>query len=408
MRAFLKCAVLAVFATLFVACGDNPNGPDYDVQPTAKMAAPDTTAPEVIISDNTPEGDVRMDADGRLHVGVKAVDAGGIKIRRANPCTLKVQCADGSAVVSPRGLSPMSDESDTLWFWGYWDACPKNTTGKSQTVALTVPVVDMAGNVGMDSRILVQSVYTSPDQLANQTVLASYVEVTETETVTKIEKVTNTGGGAGPGSIGTTTVVSSNGHGGSSNHTQPPTQSTSESVVVGTITIPPSMYTLVDEDSEAERLGWEMPICIQVPGTSGCYDGFWKTIGQYAGATDGVDEILWINFKEGMPVDILYPPPPPAEMLDFTLMMLHDGILDRFARDIRSLETTEMVFELWIQYGTYSDATFVWDPKLLPPDAEGEVIDVYLGNRFADIRNGRVTVYPPFDKIKFVVRRGAS
>jgi hypothetical protein len=50
----------------------------------------------------------------------------------------------------------------------------------------------------------------------------------------------------------------------------------------------------------------------------------------------------------------------------------------------------------------------VWDPKLLPPDAKGEVIDVYLGNRFADIRNGRVTVYPPFDKIKFVVRRGAS
>ena len=230
MRAFLQLRFV-LLAAFFVACdqGNSPNGPDYAVRPAARMAEPDTTAPEVIISDDTPEGAVRMDGTGRLHVGIKVFDAGGIKLRYATPCTLKAQCADGSLKTSPRGLSPVSEESDTLWFYGYWDACPANTGGSPRTVVLAAPTTDLAGNVGADSRTLVQPVYVPPppdsEEQSPTAVLASYMLTSEQPAA--VEKVVSTpvaetrearssaviptfveAGGAGSGSTGTSAVVS--------------------------------------------------------------------------------------------------------------------------------------------------------------------------------------------------------
>ncbi|MBI2050404.1 MAG: hypothetical protein HYT31_01185 [Parcubacteria group bacterium] len=383
------CATLAALAVVIIAgCGDDdhsPLGPAVDVRPAGKMAAPDTTAPVVVIADDTPAGEVRMDGSGRLYIGMKALDAGGIKLRHANPCTLKVRCADGSQAVSARGLSPVSDTSDTLWFWGYWDACPGNTAGSPQAVNLTVSVVDMAGHVGADSRTFVQPVYVPPPQPAPQpqAVLASY---TEPEPAAKVvsNPVAATCEKCNSSSVQT-------GGTGSANPKPPPADVPNIALIVDGVRQVP--------DNEEVSAGWEVRLCREgIP----CTDSFWKVFGQHPLATDGVDEILARDFEEGVPADIVYPPLPPGENRLFLLMLGNQYLI----RDIRGMESDESVFRFYIQHAPDPLTTLTWNLSRLSEVATGEVVNAYTGDRLADIRDGEVTIYPPLDKVDFIVRRG--
>jgi len=166
--------------------------------------------------------------------------------------------------------------------------------------------------------------------------------------------------------------------------------------------------------------GWEMPIYI----LEMSLDSSGKVIGQYPGATDGYDELPPSYVERiGIRYDVGYPPPTPSELRDFAIIL--EG--DRVARDIRGMNSIDMVFVVEIQFGlsdtessdpnfirtgiNNTSATLVWDPDLLPLDATGEVRDVYFDSHLADLRDGRVTIKQlpghsrPFDRIKFIVRR---
>ncbi|MBI2466140.1 MAG: hypothetical protein HYV66_02860 [Candidatus Sungbacteria bacterium] len=527
MRAFLKCAVLVAFAMFFIACGDNPNGPDYDVQPAAKMATDVGVTTAVAFTGDTDAGELRITAEGYFHGGIIANSAMTACTKTSGtPLTISAMVGTSEKVVQ-RGLSPVGDGS-SVW-WGYIQGYPKNTTSESRNVTFIVSATDTNGVVvGADTITLVQPVYDVPSpqpmplSLFMEASYVSYMEVTKTETVTKTEEITNTGGSAGPGSIGTTTVISGSGHGGSSSNTQTPTQSVAELItvsstssvetgndsiesmalesdnkqssivvlspnggeswslgstqtikwssrnvkkvsfwlcrgntcgrigvgklpatgianigsytfVVGTDVTPFGAYvpssslipssnlkirvaseddypiSSVDDKSDEPfsveyekvpqvlQLGWEVRLCREgIP----CTDSFWRVFGQHPLATDGVDEVQAIYFQEGMPADIVYPPLPPGENRLFLLMLGNQYL----TRDIRSVGSSEVVFRFYIQHAPDPSATLTWDLSRFPKTATGEVVNTYTGSHLADIQDGEVTIYPPLDKIDFVVR----
>ena len=117
-----------------------------------------------------------------------------------------------------------------------------------------------------------------------------------------------------------------------------------------------------------------------------------------------MDEVLAIDFREGMPVDIEYPPLPPGENRLFLLMLGNQYLI----RDIRSMELGEIVFRFYIQHAPDPSTTLTWDLSRLLKTATGEVVNAYTGSHLADIRDGEVTIYPPLDKIDFAVRHNQN
>ena len=148
-----------------------------------------------------------------------------------------------------------------------------------------------------------------------------------------------------------------------------------------------------------EKNGWEMAIFMQEISDNIEYA---RVIGQYSGATDGLDKTPHLHSYTGEPFDLEYPPAPIFNIQDFVLM--NDG--RRLARDIRNIDQDKMIFDIWVQFGTGNgSAAFTWNPDQLPPDAKGELQDATSGSYLADLHDGHVIVTAPLDKVRMIVQR---